>query len=279
MATNAMAAGAIVFIMLETGGDGCRRVGNIRCEVGIWIGLHRYRWKGEPGSGRYGDNARSKRSFFRESQPGGPQRWHQTYSERHEAKQNQRTAADETGRNSWDGPGRRERKAERQRPDNVLMFGRGQSRHIGSYNNNNDGEHRLEFDPVGVTLKRGIARPHLKQWQRLTLQSAGNQQNAAKHGKLEEQEAPVFRSNHAREIPDKVPCQQHRDTGIPAGFQNDTHRECREPRKAAQDGAAKRRVSSGMGPTPMSIISAGNPPAQTAKASRCAIEAKRPATS
>ncbi len=109
------------------------------------------------------------------------------------------------------------------------MLGRGQSRHVGRHDDDEDRHHGLELDPVGIASKGGIARLYLKHRQKVPLQSAGNDENAAKQGKLEDQQASVFRSDQARYITDKVPGQQR-----PAD-QDDAHRDDREPRKAAQD--------------------------------------------
>ena len=80
---------------------------------------------------------------------------------------------------------------------NEKRNGSGQSRHVGRHDDDEDRHHGLELDPVGIASKGRIARLYLKHRQKVPLQSAGNDEDAAKQGELEDQQASVFRSDQA----------------------------------------------------------------------------------
>ena len=94
-------------------------------------------------------------------------------------------------------PCRREGKAERQRPENILVLGRRHARHLRGDDNDEDGKHGLDLDPVGVAAEYGIARLDLQQWQKRALQAVGDEKNAAEEGQLEKQQVSIVRADRA----------------------------------------------------------------------------------
>ena len=146
----------------------------------------------------------------------------------------------------------------------------GRSRHVGRHDDDEEVQHGLESRPGWHSFERWGSLGFTSSIGNICRSDPPAMTNAAKQGKLEDQQASVFDSDQARKVTDKVPCQKR-----PA-HQDDAHRDDREPGKAAQETAANCRVSSGTGPAPINKISAGNSPSQTPNARRCAMEAERP---
>ena len=58
-----------------------------------------------------------------------------------------------------------------QRPDDVFMRRGRESRHIRSYEDDEDSQQGLDLNPPGVAQKNGIARLYLQSWQQLALKT------------------------------------------------------------------------------------------------------------
>ena len=94
-----------------------------------------------------------------------------------------------------------------ERPDGVFMLGWRESRHIRSYEDNEDSQQSLDLDPPGIAQNGGIAWLHLQRWQKPALKTVGNEQNAAEEGELHDQQVSIDSSDSARDIADQIPGQ------------------------------------------------------------------------
>ena len=142
-----------------------------------------------------------------------------------------------------------------------------ESRHIRSYEDNEDSQQGLDPYPPGVAQKGGIARLDLQRWQQLALKTVRNKQNATEEGELNTQQVSIEGPNHAREIADQIPGQ------YPPVARMTTMATVATREKWRRIAPAKSLVSSPIDPTPINKMSAGRPPSQTLKASRCAMAA------
>ena len=208
MTADAMAAGAIVFVVLETGGDRRCRKRNVRCEIRTWKSRHRNGWHRQGATGDEGGNAYPKDQIRPKSGRHQGRQTHESYQ--NGAGQNQGATGKDEGPNPpWCtlDQGRREREAKMERPDGVFMLGWRESRHIRSYEDNEDSQQSLDLDPPGIAQNGGIAWLHLQRWQKPALKTVGNEQNAAEEGELHDQQVSIDSSDSARDIADQIPGQ------------------------------------------------------------------------
>ena len=193
MTAYTMAARAILFEMIKTGGDRRRVIGNVRREVRTWKSRHRDLWQRQCATRHKGGNTDSKDQILLRPKS-GRQRGRPTHeSYENGADQHQDAArADEGPHPPWCplAQGRRDREAKMQRPDDVFMRRGRESRHIRSYKDDEDSQQGLDLNPPGVAQKNGIARLHLQRWQQLALKTFRDKQNAGEESELNAQQVP-----------------------------------------------------------------------------------------